>query len=172
MLVEFSSIMHRFFANQPLIHSHKTKSQISSNCLLALSCLFYLVWLYQIFILVRVITIDTRGNLEGWFPSLHESESSKSIDRYLREFSRKIINTPKFVRLDWLKSEKLLEVSELLEQQGLERFLRLAGNIYPDFVKVFFMNLKVKEERLESRVKAVTMKINSFYMDGSGCYQM
>ena len=45
--------MHRFFANQPLTHSHKTKSQISSNCLLALSCLFCLVWLYQIFILVR-----------------------------------------------------------------------------------------------------------------------
>jgi len=35
--------MHRFFANQPLTHSHKTKSQISSNCLLVfllvLSCL-------------------------------------------------------------------------------------------------------------------------------------
>jgi len=37
--------MHRFFANQALTHSHKTKSQISSNCLLAsfvllvLSCL-------------------------------------------------------------------------------------------------------------------------------------
>jgi len=39
MLVEFSSIMHRFFANQPLTHSHKTKSQISSNWLLVLSCL-------------------------------------------------------------------------------------------------------------------------------------
>jgi len=56
VLVEFSSIMHRFFANQPLIHSDKTKSQISSNCLLALSCLFCPVWLHQIFILVRVIT--------------------------------------------------------------------------------------------------------------------
>jgi len=66
--------------------------------------------------------IDERGHLEGWFASLNESESVESIDRYLRELSKKIINTPKFVRLDWLKSEQRLEVIELLEQQGLERW--------------------------------------------------
>jgi len=60
--------------------------------------------------------IDTRGHLDGWFGSMHESESDESIDRYLLEFSRKIINTPKFVRLSWLKFEMMLEVSEQLEQ--------------------------------------------------------
>ena len=53
----------------------------------------------------------------------------------------------------------LLEVSELMEYQGLEWFLGLTGNVFPDLVKVFFTNLKVKEDKSESRVKEVTMKI-------------
>jgi len=63
------------------------------------------------------------------------------------------------VRLDWLKSEMLLEVSELLEYQRIERFLRLTENVYPDLVNAFFTSLKVKEDSLKSRVKGVTMKI-------------
>jgi len=73
---------------------------------------------------------------------MHESESVESIDKHMREFSRKIINTPKLVRLDWLKSEMLLEVSELLEFQGLERFLGLTGNVFPDFGESVFHQSK------------------------------
>jgi len=58
--------------------------------------------------------VDTRGHLEGWFASVHDLESVESIDKYLREISRRIINIPKFVRLDWLKFKILLEVSELM----------------------------------------------------------
>ena len=53
----------------------------------------------------------------------------------------------------------LLEVSELLEYQRIERFLRLTENVYPDLVNAFFTSLKVKEDSLKSRVKGVTMKI-------------
>jgi len=70
-----------------------------------------------------------------------------------------VINASKQVSLDWLKSEELLEVAEMLEFQQLEKFLGLFDNVYPDLVKVFFANLKVKEDRFESRVKGVTMKI-------------
>jgi len=70
-----------------------------------------------------------------------------------------VINTPKHVSLDWLKSEELLDVAESLEFQGLEKFFRLTGNIYPDLTKVFFTNLKVKGDRFESRVKGVIMDI-------------
>jgi len=57
----------------------------------------------------------------------------------------------------------------LLEQQGLEKFLELTGNVYPDLVKVFFTHLKVKEDRLETKVKGVTMKITpSIWMEDVG----
>jgi len=103
--------------------------------------------------------VDIRGHLEAWFASMHGSETVESINKYLIEFSRKIVNTPKYIKLYWLKFEMLVEVSEKLEFQELERFLGLSGNIYPDLVKVFFTNLKVKEDNIESRVKGFTMKI-------------
>ena len=46
-----------------------------------------------------------------------------------------------------------------MEFQGLERFHGLTGNFYPDLTKVFFTNLKVKGDCLESRVKGVVMEI-------------
>jgi len=47
----------------------------------------------------------------------------------------------------------------MLKFQELKKFLGLSSNIYPNLVNVIFTNLKVKEDRLESRVKGVTMKI-------------
>jgi len=38
----------------------------------------------------------------------------------------------------------------------------LTGNIYPDLVKVFFTNLKVHDDKIESRVKGVRMWVSSF----------
>jgi len=103
--------------------------------------------------------IDTRGHLEGWFANVRGKGTKASINSYLTIVSRKVINTPKHVSLDWLKSEELLDVAESLEFQGLEKSLRLTGNIYPDLTKVFFTNLKVKRDRFESRVKGVIMDI-------------
>jgi len=104
--------------------------------------------------------IDTRGHLEAWFASMLGTETSENINKYFKDFSRKVINPPKYVSLDWTKSQELLlEVSQMLEFQELEKFLGLAGNIFSDLVKVFFTNLKVKEDRIESRVKRVTMKM-------------
>jgi len=103
--------------------------------------------------------IDTWGHLEGWFANVRGKRTEASINTYLTTVSQKVINTPKHVSLDWLKSEELLDVAESLEFQGLEKFLGLTGNIYPDLTKVFFTNLKVKGDKFESRVKGVIMDI-------------
>jgi len=75
--------------------------------------------------------------------------------------SRKIINTSKFIRLDWLKEQQLLDVCELLEHQGIDKFLGLTRNVYTNLVKVFFTNLKMHEDKLESRVKGIRMLVSS-----------
>jgi len=116
--------------------------------------------------------VDETGHFEIWFVGL---DRSKPIEKYLQDYIRKAINTPKYLRVEWLKTEQPIEVSQMLELQGLEKFLGLIGNIYPDLVKVFFTNLKVKEDRLlpqrssRIRVKGVTMKITpSIYMEVTG----
>jgi len=42
-----------------------------------------------------------------------------------------VINNPKVVSFDWLKSQKLHNVRKLLKDQLLRRFLEMKGNIYP-----------------------------------------
>ena len=71
------------------------------------------------------------------------------------------MNIPKFVRLEWHEEQQLHGVYELLEFQGLKIFLGLTGNIYPDLTKVFFTNLKVKDEKIESKVKGMRMLVSS-----------
>jgi len=51
--------------------------------------------------------------------------------------------------VEWLKTEQLLKV------------IGLTSNIYPDLVKVFFTNLEMKEDRMKTRFKGVTMNITS-----------
>jgi len=80
------------------------------------------------------VFVDNRGHLESWFANESEEISNKSINAYLTTYNRKIINTPKFIRLGWLKEQQLRDVCELLEFQGLEKFLGTTGNIYPDLV--------------------------------------
>jgi len=61
--VEFSSIMHRFFCQS---NSHSlTQDQIPNllQLLACFVCLFCLVWLHQIFIIVRVLTTLLNKNL-------------------------------------------------------------------------------------------------------------
>jgi len=105
--------------------------------------------------------VDNTGRLEAWFAWETKEDSQKSIDAYLTTYSRKIVNIPKFVRLEWLEEQQLHGVCELLEFQGLKRFLGLTGNIYLDLTKVFFTNLKVKDEKIESRVKGMRMLVSS-----------
>ena len=79
------------------------------------------------------------------------------IEKYRFETSRKVINNPKVVSFDWLKSQKLDNVRRLLKDQLLKRFLDMKGNIYPDLV--FYKSLKFEGNNLVSHVKGVDMEI-------------
>lgn len=87
------------------------------------------------------------------------SGDNELIERYRFETSTKVINNPKVVSFDWLKSQKLDNVTKLLKDQSLRRFLEMKGNIYPDLIRVFYTNLKFEGNNLVSHVKGVDMEI-------------
>ena len=70
-----------------------------------------------------------------------------------------MINNPKVVCFDWLKSQKLDNVRRLLKDQSLRKLLEMKGNIYPDLIRVFYTNLKFEGNNLVSHVKGVDMEI-------------
>jgi len=103
---------------------------------------------------VKTRAVRSGGRLEGWF-----SGDNELIERYRFETTTKVINNPKFVSFDWLKSQKLDNVRKLLKDQSLRRFLDMKGNIYPDLIRVFYTNLKFEGNNLVSHVKGVDMEI-------------
>ena len=103
---------------------------------------------------VKTRAVRFGGRLEGWF-----SGDNDLIERYRFETSTKVINNPKVVCLDWLKSQKLDNVRRLLKDQSLRKFLEMKGNIYPDLIMVFYTNLKFEGNNLVSHVKGVDMEI-------------
>jgi len=72
-----------------------------------------------------------------------------------------VINNPKVVSFDWLKSQKLDNVRSLLNDQSLRNFFEMKGNIYPDLIRVFYTNLKFEGNNLVSHVKGVEMEITN-----------
>jgi len=103
---------------------------------------------------IKTRVVRSVGRLEGWF--LGDNEL---IERYRFETSTKVINNPKVVSFDWLKSQKLANVRRLLKEQLLKRFLEMKGNIYPDLIRVFYTNLKFEGNNHVSHVKSVDMEI-------------
>jgi len=103
---------------------------------------------------VKTRAVRSEGRLEGWF-----SGDNELIERYRFETSTKVINNPKVVSFDWLKSQKLDNVRKLLKDQSLRRFLEMKGNIYLDLIRVFYTNLKFEGNNLVSHVKGVDMEI-------------
>jgi len=81
------------------------------------------------------------------------------IEKYRFETSRKVINNPKVVSFSWLKSQKLDDVRRLLKEKLLKRFFEMKGNIYPDLIRVYYINLKFEGNNLVSHVKGVDMEI-------------
>jgi len=61
--------------------------------------------------------IDT-DYLDSWFAGNRES-----IQEFHKEYSRKVIIAPKFIRMLWLKEQNLDEVREILRFQKLEKFV-------------------------------------------------
>ena len=85
---------------------------------------------------IKTKVVRSGGRLEGWF-----SGDNVLIERYRFETSTKVINNPKVVSFDWLKSRKLDNVRKNLKDQ-------MKGNIYPDLIQVFYTNLKFEGNNL------------------------
>jgi len=94
------------------------------------------------------------GFLVRWFDG-----NMESINEYHRDFTRKALVNPIFLRMEFLKNENLNQVVDLLKFQKLERFVKLSGNIYPDLVKVFLTNMWIDDGVIYSQVKGVDMAI-------------
>jgi len=103
---------------------------------------------------IKTKVVRSGGRLEGWF-----SRDNGLYERHRFETSTKVINNPKVVSFDWLKSQKLDNVRKLLKDQLLRRFLEMKGNIYLDLIQVFYSNLKFEGNNLVSHVKGVDMEI-------------
>jgi len=103
---------------------------------------------------VKTRAVRSEVRLEGWF-----SRDNDLIERYRFETSTKVINKPKVVSFDWLKSQKLENVRRLLKDQSLRKFLEMKENIYPDLIRVFYTNLKFEGHNLVSHVKGVDVEI-------------
>ena len=58
------------------------------------------------------------GHLEGWF-----SGDNELIERYRFETNKKVINNPKVVSFDWLKSQKLDNVRKASQGTTAEEVL-------------------------------------------------
>ena len=65
-----------------------------------------------------------QGHLERWF-----SGNDEQIQTYLYEVNRKVLIAPKFVRIQWLKEEKLKEIKKPLAYQKLKDFVSI-GALY------------------------------------------
>jgi len=103
---------------------------------------------------VKSKAIRSGGRLEGWF-----SGDNDLIERYRFGTNTKVINNPKVVCFDWLKSQKQDNVRRLLKDQSLRKFLEMKGNIYPYLIRVFYRNLKFEGNNLVSHVKGVDTEI-------------
>jgi len=103
--------------------------------------------------------MKTRFVRSGGKLEIRFSGESKLIAKFMQETSRKIINTPNLVYFSWMKQQNLTVVSNLLKEQKLKRFLEMFGNIYLDFMKVFYTNLQFNGDNLNSHVKGVDIEI-------------
>jgi len=103
---------------------------------------------------IKTRVVRRGGRIEAWF-----SGEDEKIEKYLHETSRKTINNPKVISFNWLKEQKLAELRSLLKEQMLKRFLEMSGNIYLDFIKIFYTNLQFVGNNLVSHVKGVDMEI-------------
>jgi len=67
---------------------------------------------------------------------------------------------PKVLCMSWPRAENFETLNQHLKSKKLKTFLELSGKIYPDLVKVFYVNLKFSNGILKSSVKGVEMEIN------------
>ena len=77
---------------------------------------------------MKTRVVRRSGKLERWF-----SSDPDLINKYLQETSRKMINTPKVISLNWLKEKKLMEVKKVVEGSNAEMF---SGDVWKNLSRL------------------------------------
>lgn len=96
----------------------------------------------------RVKTVASRNarkafDLNNW---INDDEAQT---RYLDCWKRRSLVTQKILKLKFSRNEGFM-FQRWLKRQGLKRFFEMASPWYPDLVKVFYCNLKIKNDTLFS----------------------
>ena len=79
-------------------------------------------WEYSQAVLIR---------LDTWFIDENKKNDFKMI------YTVKNVRIPKFLDLEWF-SQQGFNFPNLLEAQGLSKFVQMKGTFYPELVKVFY----------------------------------
>ena len=61
--------------------------------------------------------------------------------------------------MSWLRVENFGNLKQHLKTQKLNTFLELLGKVYPDLVKMFYVNLKFNNGILKTSIKGLEMEI-------------
>jgi len=94
------------------------------------------------------------GRLEVWFKG-HEDK----IQTFLIEINWKQIILPKMIHMSWLRVENFGNLEQHLKVKKWKTFLELSGKVYPNLVKVFYVNLKFSNGIRKTSVKGMEMEI-------------
>lgn len=90
--------------------------------------------------------------LEGWISDYEEQTNFVNLWRTRKIIPHKYIST-RFFRREGFSFQNWLN------NQGLNTFVELTGEWYPDLVRVFYSNLKISDGTLCSRVKGIDIKL-------------
>ncbi|QCD99321.1 hypothetical protein DEO72_LG7g602 [Vigna unguiculata] len=98
----------------------------------------------------QVATKQRDSDIDGWI------SDPEAQDTFVRSFRNcKIINH-KYADLPFFQTH-VFAFPTLLSFQSLEKFVQLKGNVYPDLVRIFYVNLRCEEDLLTSHVKGVNI---------------
>ncbi|KOM48094.1 hypothetical protein LR48_Vigan07g179800 [Vigna angularis] len=99
--------------------------------------------------------VPTRdATIEGW---LSDDADQLSFSRFWKE--RKLIKQ-KFIDLSWYISYNF-SFPNLLIEQGVQHLMELRGRYYPDLVRTFYFNLKIRDGVFQTRVKGVDIVLDN-----------
>ncbi|KOM43661.1 hypothetical protein LR48_Vigan05g126600 [Vigna angularis] len=99
--------------------------------------------------------VPTRdATVEGW---LSDEADQLSFSRFWKE--RKLIKQ-KFIDLSWYISYNF-SFPNLIIEQGVQHLMELRGRYYPDLVRTFYYNLKIRDGVFQTRVKGVDIVLDN-----------
>ena len=94
------------------------------------------------------------ASIEGWI-----SDEDRR-DEFVQIWKNKALISPKYITLRKFTTAGF-EFPALFNFQGIRPFVEMHGTYYPDLVRVFYYNLKIRDEVALSKVKGVDIIIDN-----------